>query len=69
MKSSVDKRKRLCDESRRMEKVQALIVGSGYRGSICAARLGQAGVKTRVLERFAFGRPMAREITADGNHP
>jgi cholesterol oxidase len=34
-----------------MEKVQAVIVGSGYGGSICAARLGQAGVKTLVLER------------------
>jgi cholesterol oxidase len=34
-----------------MEKVEALIIGSGYGGSICAARLGQAGVKTLVVER------------------
>jgi cholesterol oxidase len=34
-----------------MEKAQAVIVGSGYGGSICAARLGQAGVQAVVLER------------------
>jgi choline dehydrogenase-like flavoprotein len=34
-----------------MEKVQAVIIGSGYGGSIAAARLGQAGMKTLLLER------------------
>lgn len=44
------------------EPVKALVIGSGFAGSVAALRLGQAGIKTIVIEK---GRRWP--IQADGN--
>src|SRR5262245_27493223 len=39
----------------------AIVIGSGFGGSVAALRLGQAGVRTLVLERGRHWRYSARE--------
>lgn len=45
--SVVTSRKTLADEL----DYQAIVIGSGYGGAIASLRLGQAGVKTLIIER------------------
>ena len=41
--------------------LDAIVVGSGFGGSVCAARLAQRGLRTLILERGPWWGPLQRD--------
>jgi cholesterol oxidase len=44
--------------------LDAIVVGSGFGGSVCAARLAQRGLRTLILERGPWWGPLQRDRAA-----
>lgn len=51
---------------RKPDSFDAIVVGSGFGGAICAARLAEKGMRVLVLERGPWWGPLHRERPAEG---